>query len=467
MSFANRLKVWVTTLRFRMIAGSLAGFLVASILSFILLNHILTRTLYQQLDRSMETEILNLSNALDRPGPQTPDDELARFAFAHGIHRAYARLWNDQGQLLAASDTGFWPGLSAQLPAQTLVHVFTWQRLHLPNRPAGVKVLFLHQGDRVLEIAQDLSETRAVLARGRSLFGSAVLLVLLIGSLLGWLAIRAPVRGIQAVSQAAIGIHEDGNLKHSVTTPTGSLETDQLATAFNAMLTRIQRLLQTQKEMMDNIAHDIRSPVARMRAGAESILGTPEGGILAGRVIEDCDRILNLINTLLDISAAEAGLHPPSGVALDWACMMEDALELFSPLIEQKELMLKQECSPNIYVAADQAMLQRVVANLLDNAVKYTPRQGLISLRLKKENDRAVLMLANSGPGIPDEMLDRIFERFFRGDASRSMPGSGLGLSFCRAAAAAMKGDLACTSSPGRTVFTLNLPLFNQAKAES
>ena len=210
---------------------------------------------------------------------------------------------------------------------------------------------------------------------------------------------------------------------------------------------------------MDNIAHDIRSPVARMRGMAESMLNEPGTQPLAGKVVEDCDRILNLIKILLEISAAESGLVTGEAKPLDLGEIIREAAELFGPLLEMKTLRLSLDLEGEAILCADPKVMQRVVANLVDNAIKYTPEGGRITIRLHREHRRILFSVEDTGIGVEQEALERIFDRFYRGDASRSQPGSGLGLSFCRAAIEAMNGVIECRSTPGEgSVFTVALP---------
>jgi signal transduction histidine kinase len=178
-----------------------------------------------------------------------------------------------------------------------------------------------------------------------------------------------------------------------------------------------------------------------------------------GRVIEECDRLLGMINTMLDISEAEAGIARLYPVEVDVGQMARDLIDLFSPVAEDKQVSVTLRVSGDLSLHADVQKLQRVLSNLLDNAIKYTPpgRSVIISVY---GTDRAVrVILRDTGIGIPEPDLSHIFDRFYRAEKSRSEPGNGLGLSLARAFVLAHRGSIAATSTPGEgSEFVVPIP---------
>ncbi len=455
----------IRTLTFRILVGGLAGFLVSALLSFWFLGHLLEAYLLKRVDRSLLTEAVDVGAALEKSGrlePQEVSAELERYGHTHGIADSFFLVYTEEGSLFAHSNLDHWPQLKLQWPApQARGRLFDWETRVWRGRPAGVRsVVFRHPEGFRLRIGFDLAETEGILRMGRWVFGGAMAFVMLVGSLWGWIAVRRSLRGMKDVSALAAHVTERMNFSDRAPELTGSEETDRLAKAFNTMLNKVEALIQNQKAIMDNIAHDIRSPVARMRAGAERLLSRSDQAELAGRVIEECDRILNLVNTLLEISATEAGIMRWDLRPLDPAEVVRDAAELFAPVIETKSLELKLQLQSDLCVNADERVFQRVVSNLLDNAIKYTEPGGRIAILLSREGALMDLVVEDSGEGIPESELPAIFDRFYRGDTSRSKPGSGLGLSFCQAAVQAMKGQITCSSQLGiGSSFSVRLPL--------
>ena len=203
--------------------------------------------------------------------------------------------------------------------------------------------------------------------------------LILLAAGVGWFMARRAVSGIEAVTHTAQKI-SGGSLQERVPVKPRGDEIDQLATTFNRMVDRIQTLLTEIKEMSDNIAHDLRSPVTRIRGTAEVTLTTGKSlddyENMAASTIEDCDRLLDMINTMLLISKTEAGVEKPSREEVDVAALVHKACELFEPIAEEKNVNLNCAAAEKTIVSGDARMLQRMLANILDNAVKYTPSGG-------------------------------------------------------------------------------------------
>jgi signal transduction histidine kinase len=229
------------------------------------------------------------------------------------------------------------------------------------------------------------------------------------------------------------------------------------------MLDRIQELVKGIKEMTDNIAHDLKSPITRIRGQAEIAL-TGGGSAtdlenMAATAVEECDRLLEMINTMLFISRTDAGVTQPVLKVIDIAAVARGACGLFQSLAEEKKIALTWDVPEHIEMKGDIRLIQRMLANLLDNAIKYTPEGGWVKVSLRLNPDRSLsVTVQDPGVGISEKDLPHIFERFYRSDPSRSQAGAGLGLSFARAVARAHGGDITVESSPAGSAFTVNIP---------
>jgi signal transduction histidine kinase len=181
---------------------------------------------------------------------------------------------------------------------------------------------------------------------------------------------------------------------------------------------------------------------------------------MAASTIEECDRLLDTINTMLMISKTESGLDKLTRKEIDLPGLVREACELFEPAAEDKRIILSHDVPDKKYVVGDHRMIQRMFSNLLDNAIKYTPSGGAVGVSLSEsDGSNIIITVKDTGIGISPEDLPRIFNRFYRCDQSRSKPGIGLGLSLARAIARAHGGDITVTSrlKEGST-FTITLP---------
>lgn len=255
---------------------------------------------------------------------------------------------------------------------------------------------------------------------------------------------------INAVARAV----ESGDLrKRAPRNHTGD-ELDELSANFNSMLNRIEELLARMKNVGDSIAHDLRSPLTRMRNRLDEALR--EDGDLQSReaslnqAISDADELLGVFNAILSISRLEAGERRRSLVPLDPSLIVEDLCELYEPVCEDSNLQFDAENEAGISIVGDRGLLSQALANLLDNAVKYTPTGGAITLRLRTcASGDVELSVTDTGPGIPESDRMRATQRFVRLDQSRTKPGSGLGLSLVKAIADIHGAILELSDGPG------------------
>jgi signal transduction histidine kinase len=231
------------------------------------------------------------------------------------------------------------------------------------------------------------------------------------------------------------------------------------------MLGRVELLVNELKEVTENIAHDLRRPITRLRGLAETTLAAPSSmedfKELAGQVVEESDQIIQLINTILEVAETTAGIAKMHTQEVDLRELAHGAHDLFHAAAEDEGLRLEVD-TPDAPVLArgDPVRLRRVVANLLDNAIKNTPRGGTIRLSTRSNSSHAQLSVSDTGTGLDPEVLPHIFKRFYRQDPSRSKAGSGLGLCLCQAIVHAHGGTITVQSAPRQgSTFTVSLPV--------
>ena len=278
----------------------------------------------------------------------------------------------------------------------------------------------------------------------------------------GVLMSRALLRRIDAINATSREIMA-GDLGRRVPASGRGDEFDRLAGNLNAMLDRIEALITGIKQVSDNIAHDLRSPLARLRSRLEVTLMEPPDAesyrVALEKTISEADHLLQTFNALLSIAQAEAGAQRRNFAEVDLSAGARDAAELYEPLAEDKGLQLQVAVTDGIRLQGDQHLLFQALVNLLDNAIKFSPPGSSISLSLRREGQEAVLAVADQGSGIPAELRKRALERFFRLEESRSTPGSGLGLSLVAAVASLHHGEILLEDNQPGLRAALHLPL--------
>jgi signal transduction histidine kinase len=316
----------------------------------------------------------------------------------------------------------------------------------------------------ILQVGKSNEIRLALLRRFELIVGLVSVAALTIGISGGLVLTRSTVQPIYELIHAVRNIIRTGRTDTQVPVhaPQGDA-VDELSGLFNAMLDRINALLTAMGQSLDNVAHDLRTPIARLRAVAGRALesGHPEQQREAlADCLEEADRILSMVNTLMDISEAETGVLTLKMEPVDVRPLLADVVELYEDVAEAKQIAVTLEPGIDVTVNGARDRLRQVFANLLDNAIKYTPDGGSVRIGVSRDDTSAVVTVTDSGVGIPAEHLPRIWERLYRADASRSERGLGLGLSLVKAYVAAHGGTVDAVSDPGRgSIFIVRLPV--------
>lgn len=315
----------------------------------------------------------------------------------------------------------------------------------------------------LVQVGKSTEAREDILSRFRAVLGLVTLSIVVIALTGGWLATQSALRPIRQLTTAVRRVITTGHIDERVPTGPHDDDIDELTRLFNEMLEKIERLVTGMRGALDNVSHDLRTPLTRLRGGAEMALaGQPDPEryreALADAV-EESDRVLVMLNTLMDISEAESGAMPLHCEPVRLADVAERSVELYREVAEAKDVTLDVKTSGEVVVSADRVRLEQVAANLVDNAVKYTPPGGHVSVDVLADGSRGLLRVRDSGAGIPPDELPHIWDRLFRGDVSRAERGLGLGLSLVKAIVEAHRGTVTVESQVGiGSTFTVAIP---------
>ncbi len=340
-------------------------------------------------------------------------------------------LEDDEGAPLAAN-VQTWP--TAEPDSRGWVS-FTVDRDDGPHQARGLTYA-LKDGSRLL-VGRDLHARLDFQGLMIDALYYALALTVVLGVGGGLLISRRMLNRLDAINRAAERIRT-GDLSHRIGSGGSNDEFDRLSDTLNAMLEEIRRLMNGMRTVTDNIAHDLRSPLTRMRGRLEMLLREPADSEAQREAIErtiaDADQLLATFTALLSIADAQSGSARATMAPLDLDALAADIVDLYGPAAEEHGIAMRHDPGEGIVMGSRQLLFQALV-NLVDNAIKNTPAGGMIKIAVERAARGIYFVVADSGPGIPERDRDRVLEPFVRLDSSRSTPGSGLGLALVAAIA--------------------------------
>jgi len=315
-----------------------------------------------------------------------------------------------------------------------------------------------------LQVGRSNTESRLVLTHFRKTVLKIILPAIALSLLVGWLMTRSAVAPLRALIDTLRNILTTGDLQQRVPARAQQGELGELSTMFNRMLDENEQLIRDSRETLDNVAHDLRTPMTHLRNSAEQALleSDPTRDVLQNALadcVEESEQILQMLNLIMDLAEAGAGHMNLTLESVSLRELADEVIELYTLVAEDQGIALKNEVLTDLTVNADRLRLRQCLANLVDNALKYSPKNTTVTISGTVEEDGVKLSVSDQGIGITAEELPRIWDRLYRGEQSRSTSGLGLGLSYAQAIIAAHGGtvDVQTQLNQGST-FTFFLP---------
>jgi signal transduction histidine kinase len=437
---------------------------VASSLAIIALTYLLLALSLRRYDREIiQSTLLQYASAYAQGGLDALAREIQRTQAAGSQEPLFVRTLGTGQDVIFVSMPEAWRRSDlSQLATPPLSGQQLWAALDMGNgERLEVASVRLRDGT-LFQVGKSTGRRTDLLARFRRvllvLFACIAVIGLAGGALLTWSALQ-PVHALGAAVQQIL---RTGRTDTRVPVSDTADALGQLGVLFNAMLERIDAVVAGMRGALDNVAHDLRTPLTRLRGIAETALQSDDPPTLReglAACLEESDRVAGMLSTLMDISEAETGTLRLQLEPVNLAELARQAVDLYEDLAEDRRLSIDVDAKGDVWVRGDRSRLRQVLANLVDNAVKYTPAGGRIELRTERDGPEAVVTVEDTGTGIAPEELPRIWERLYRGDKSRSERGLGLGLSLVRAIVQAHDGTVTAQSRLGAgSAFQVRLP---------
>ncbi len=442
-------------------------FLITSIGLFGAAYFLFSRSLHQRDRDIIESKFREYTAVLEKGGPDRLHGIVLSPQFLDKA-RFFVRLTDrtDRAIFLHIPDDIAGETDSVELEKQLsgISHWQDWTKVR-PNKTQDDFLLMrsgpLPSGLR-LTIGKSSEESEDQLESFRQSFLTVLIPLVFLSLLIGaWVASRF-LRPIQELT-SAMGNILGGNINARAPVKGNRDELDELSQLFNRMLDRISGLMSTLKETVDNVAHDLRTPLTRLKMAAEvglqkasSVESTRDALV---ECVEDADSILRMLNAILEISEAEAGTARLNFQKISAKDIFSEITELYSMVAEDKQIELRTSVPDDFSIYGDHGKLLQALGNLIDNAIKFSPSGTAVELYAKRDGTFDVLAVKDQGPGIPASELSKVWTRLYRGEKSRTRPGLGLGLSIVQAIASQHGGEAVLDNHPGQgTTFYIRIP---------
>ena len=422
----------------------------------------------RQLEAAIQAEIAGFQDSYDRSGTAGLVMAINRRLDPSRRDGAIYLLVDQVGTPIAGN-LGSWP---RRVAVDDLWVNFNIRDMEgAPEDIAEARALqFLTRDGFRLMVGRDIRESQQFRRQLLQSLNVGLAVTVFLGLLGGFVFGRGVMRRIEGITSTCRSIMS-GDLTRRVPVGNAIDELGRLAQNINSMLDQIERLMRGMQQVSDNVAHDLRTPLTRLRSRLEAALRKledPQQIDVIESAIADADQLLATFSALLRIARAEAGLQH-NFIPLNLAEIGEDVAEMYGPLAEEKGLSFTAQFEPGLWAKGERNLIAQALANLLDNAIKYSPEGGVVTVVSVLLKGKPAILVSDTGPGIPDEFKSKVLERLFRMEQSRTSPGSGLGLSLVQAVARSHNLEMKLEDNhPGlRVTLTFSEALLAPVKIET
>lgn len=437
-----------------------------SAIALVGVTYVLLALTLRQYDREIvQTTLLQLASAYARGGVDALTREIQRMQSSGAAGPLLVRTLGRRQDLIYLSVPDDWGEFDlSQLATPALTGEQRWATVEAGvNGDVLLEVASVRLGDGTLfQVGRSTERRDELLRRFRRVLLFNLAFIMLIGLAGGAVLTRSALQPVRALADTVRGILRTGrtNARVPVRDPDDTL--GDLSVLVNAMLDRIDAVVSGMRGALDNVAHDLRTPMTRLRSIAESALASTDPETLRNALadcLEEAEGIVAMLNTLMDISEAETGTMALRRERVDLRELVQQTVDLYEDVAEERGIAIRFDVPEDLTADVDRVRMRQVLANLVDNAVKYTEPGGRIAIAATRAADGAVITVSDTGAGIPADELPHVWSRLYRGDKSRSTRGLGLGLSLVKAIVEAHGGRVSVSSQPGDgSRFEVHLP---------